>query len=106
MKITKTAIKTWISTHAAAEFEKEKIVYYLHIKDDGSIADDISTADASFTSELSPEDFGLTPEEYAAAESPEPIYAHEVEGDPVYEQIVDDLLSQATAHLAERGQSL
>lgn len=101
MKITKTTIKTWISTHAAAEFEEEKIVYYLHIKDDGSIADDVSAADASFTCELSPEDFGLTPEEYATAESPEPIYAHEVDGDPVYEQIVDDLLSQATAYLAD-----
>lgn len=101
MNITKTAVKTWISTHAAAEFEEEKIVYYLHIKDDGTIADDVSAADASFTCELSPEDFGLTQAEYAAAESPEQIYAHEVGGDPVYEQIVDNLLAQATAYLAE-----
>lgn len=101
MTITKTDIKTWISNHAAAEFEGDKIVYYLHIKADGTIADDVSDADASLTVELSPEDFGLTRAEYATAESPEPIYAHEVDGDPVYERIVNDLLAQATAYLAD-----
>lgn len=100
MTITKTDIKTWISNHAAAEFEGDKIIYYLHMKADGTIADDVSDADASLTVELSPEDFSLTAEEYAAAENPEPIYAHEVDGDPVYEGIVDALLSQATAYLA------
>lgn len=101
MSITKTDIKTWISNHAAAEFEEGRIVYYLHVKDDGTVADDSDSADASLTCALSPEDFGLTPEEYATAESPEPIYAHEVDGDPVYERIVNDLLAQATAYLAE-----
>lgn len=106
MTTTKTGIKTWISNHAAAEFEEDKIVYYLHVREDGTLADDVSDADASLTVERSPEDFGLTPEEYASAESPEAVYAHEVDGDPVYEGIVDALLSQATAYLAERGQSL
>lgn len=97
--ITREAIKNWIKNHAAAEFEPESIDYYLHITDEGEIVDSCSKADKTFICSLRPEDFGLTQEEYETAENPEAIYQHEVDGDPVYEQIIDDLMSQARDYL-------
>ena len=97
--ITREAIKNWIKNHAAAEFEPESIDYYLHITDEGEIVDSCSKADKTFICSLRPEDFGLAQEEYETAENPEAIYQHEVDGDPVYEQIIDDLMSQARDYL-------
>lgn len=97
--ITREVIKNWIKNHAAAEFEPEHIDYYLHITDAGEIVDSCSKADKSFICSLRPEDFGLTQEEYETAENPEAIYQHEVDGDPIYEQIIDDLMSQARDYL-------
>lgn len=97
--ITKEEIKSWIKNHAAAEFEPERIDYYLHITDDGEVVDNYSKADKSFVCSLRPEDFGLTQEEYETAENPEAIYQHEVDGDPIFEKIIDDLMSQARDYL-------
>ena len=97
--ITKEEIKSWIKNHAAAEFEPEHIDYYLHITDDGEVVDNYSKADKSFVCSLRPEDFGLTQEEYETAENPEAIYSHEVDGDPIYEEIVENLLKQAQKYL-------
>lgn len=97
--ITKEEIKSWIKNHAAAEFEPEHIDYYLHITDDGEVVDNFSKADKSFVCSLRPSDFGLTQEEYEAAENPEAIYSHEVDGDPIYEEIVENLLKQAQKYL-------
>lgn len=97
--INREAIKEWIKNHGAAEFEPESIDYYLHITDEGEIVDSCSKADKSFIYSLRPEDFGLTQEEYKAAENPEAIYQHEVDGDPIYEEIVENLLKQAQAYL-------
>lgn len=38
--------------------------------------------------------------EYQSAENPEPIYDHEVDGDPIFERIIDDLMEQATKYIA------
>lgn len=97
--ITKEAIKSWIKNHAAAEFEPDRIDYYLHITDEGEVVDDYSKADKSFICSLRPEDFGLTWEEYETAENPEAIYQHEVDGDPIFEKIIDNLMSQALNYL-------
>lgn len=95
----KESIKTWIADHAAAEFETDHICYYLHITDSGDIVDDASKADASFVCRLSPEDFGLTQEQYEAAENPEAVYEHEIDGDPIYERIISSLYDQAMKYL-------
>lgn len=97
--ITSEAIKNWIKNHAAAEFEPESIDYYLHITDAGEIVDSCAKADKSFICSLHPEDFGLTQEEYETAENPEVIYQHEVDGDPIYERIVENLFKQAQRYL-------
>lgn len=93
------AIIKYIATQPAAEFEASSIDYYLHILDNGEIVDDAAKADATFICRRSFDDFGLTSEEYEAAESPEAIYSHEVEGDPIFEDIVADLLKQANEYL-------
>ena len=97
--ITREAIKEWIKNHAAAEFEPDRIDYYLHITDEGEVVDDYSKADKTFICSLRPEDFGLAQEEYKAAENPEAIYQHEVDGDPIFEKIIDNLMSQALNYL-------
>lgn len=97
--ITREAIKEWIKNHGAAEFEPESIDYYLHITDEGEIVDSCSKAGKSFIYSLRPEDFGLTQEEYKAAENPEAIYSHEVDGDPIFEKIIDNLMRQALNYL-------
>ena len=98
-KVTREAIIKYIATHPAAEFEASSIDYYLHILDNGEIVDDAAKADATFICRKSLDDFGFTIEEYKAAETPGAIYAHEVEGDPIFEGIVADLLKQANKYL-------
>lgn len=97
--MTKTEIKNYIQTAAAAEFEDDKIVYYIHISDDGNLLKGYEKADKTITCELSPEDYGMTEEEYRTAESPEAIYDHEVDGDPIYERIVDTLFEKANKYI-------
>lgn len=100
--ISKSAIKTWITTHSAAEFERDHIDYYLHITDAGEIVDDVRKADKSIVCTLTSEDYGMTLEEYQTAENPEAIYDHEVDGDPIFERIVDELYREATEYLCNK----
>ena len=97
--MTKAEIKNYIQTAAAAEFEDDKIVYYIHISDDGSLLKGCEDADETITCELSPEDYGMTEEEYRTAENPEAIYSHEIDGDPIYERIVDILFEKANKYI-------
>ena len=97
--ISKSAIKTWITTHSPAEFERDHIDYYLHITDAGEIVNDVRKADKSIICTLTPKDYGMTLEEYQTAENPEPIYDHEADGDPIFERIVDELYRAATEYL-------
>ena len=97
--IGKSTIKTWITTHTAAEFESDHIDYYLHITDDGEIVDSASEADKSIICTLTPEDYGMTLEEYQTAENPEPVCDHEADGDPIFERIVDELYQEATEYI-------
>lgn len=101
MKLSKESIKTWIANHAAAEFETDHIDYYLHITDSGDIVNGVSEADASFICRLSPEDFGLTQEQYDNSENPEAVYEHEIDGDPIYEHIISSLYTQAIKYLED-----
>ena len=43
--------------------------------------------------------YGLTIDEYRMAKSPEVVYAHEVDGDPIFERIVASLYEQAEEYL-------
>ena len=97
--ISKSTIKSWIAGHAAAELENAYIDYYLHITDAGEIVDDVRKADKSIICTLTPGEYGMTLEEYQTAESPESIYEPEVDGDPIFERIVDELYREATEYL-------
>lgn len=97
--ISKSTIKSWIINHAAAEFENDHIDYYLHITDSGEIVDNASKADKSIICTLTPEDYGMTLEEYRTAENPEVIYDHEVDGDPIFERIVNELYQEAAKYI-------
>lgn len=101
--MTINEIRNHIKNVVAAEFERDSVDYYLHITDDGEIVDSVDKADCTFICHLSPEDYGMTTEEYQAAESPEAIYAHEEDGDPIFERIVADLYSQAKKYLDDQG---
>lgn len=100
--ISKSAIKTWITTHSPAEFERDHIDYYLHITYAGEIVNDVRKADKSIVCTLIPEDYGMTLEEYQTAESPESVYDHEVDGDPIFERIVDELYQEATEYISKK----
>ena len=97
----KQEIKNYIRNHAAADFEQTGVVYYLHITDDGEIVDSVSNADFTATVSISPEEYGYTMEEYRSVESPDPFYAHEEDGDPIFERIVSELYDEAKTYLGE-----
>lgn len=93
---TKDDLRKYIQDRPAAEFEAEHIVYYAHIAEDGSLADDCSKALETFTCRLHYSDYGFSKEEYDNQENPEGIYAREVDGDPLFEEILDNLYKQAS----------
>ena len=97
--IDKDIIKEYLQRNISAEFEKDHIDYYLHITDSGEIVDSASKADKSIICTLTPEDYGMTLEEYQTAENPEVIYDHEVDGDPIFERIVDELYQEAAKYI-------
>lgn len=102
MSITKAAIRETLINSVSAEFESDHIDYYLHIYDDGTIAPDVSLADATFKCAVFPSDLGITEEEYGSNDlDKDRIYAHEIEGDPVFDAVVDDLYKQACDYLAD-----
>ena len=98
-KLSKKAIKEWIQAHEAAEFEERAVCYYLHLTDTGEVAYSADKADESFIVRVPIEEYGLTLDEYQHAESPEAIYAHEVDGDPIFERIIDELYRQAEEYI-------
>ena len=100
--LSREAIKAWIKSNPAAEFERESIDYYLHITEAGEIVTDRSQADASFICRVPLEEHGITPEDYQQAENPECIYAHEADGDLIFERIVEDLVQQAAEYMRQR----
>ena len=99
-KISKKAIKEWIQEHEAAEFEAQEVCYYLHITDSGEVVDSVDKADESFIVRVPIEEYGLTLEEYQHAESPEAIYAHEVDGDPIFERVTDELFRKSEDYMS------
>ena len=99
--MTKAEIREYIKNNTAAEFEADSIVYYLHISDDGKIVTSVEAADATFTTALKPEDYGMTQEQYQSAENPETVYSCEEDGNPIFEGIVDSLYEQAQKYLDE-----
>lgn len=98
-KLSKKAIKEWIQEHEAADFEERAICYYLHITDSGEVVDSVDKADESFIVRVPIEEYGLTLDAYQHAESPEAIYAHEVDGDTLFERIIDELYRQAEEYI-------
>lgn len=94
-------IRNAIKNNISVEFENHSIDYYLRITDDGEIVDSVDKADCTFICHLSPYDYGMTMEEYHSSESPDEIYSHEVDGDPIFEKIVSDLYFQAKKYLDE-----
>lgn len=98
-KLSKKVIKEWIQEHEAAEFEERAVCYYLHLTDTGEVVDSADKADESFTARVPIEAYGLTLDEYRRAESPEAIYAHEVDGDTLFERIIDELYRQAEEYI-------
>ena len=99
-KLSKKAIKGWIQEHEAAEFEAREVRYYLHLTDTGEVVDSADKADESFGVRVPIEAYGLTLDEYRRAESPEAIYAHEEDGDPLFERIIDELYRQAEEYMS------
>lgn len=98
-KISKKAIKEWIQEHEAADFEEREVCYYLHLTDTGEVVGSVDKADESFIVRVPIEEYGLTLDEYQHAESPEAIYAHEVDGDPIFERVTDELYRQAAEYM-------
>ena len=98
-KISTEDVVGYIKDHVAAEIDNHGVTYYLHITDDGEIVDSCADADFSATVDLGPADYGMTAEAYAAEETPDFIYAHEVIGDQLFDQVVKDLADSANEYL-------
>ena len=91
-----------------AEFEKETVDYYLHLTEDGKIVSNVSDADESFICSVPYERYGLredgTDENSSNENSANIIYAHEVDGDDIFEEISRNLWTKANQWLEEQGE--
>lgn len=91
-----------------AEFEESTVDYYLHISEDGEIVYGASDADESIVYSIPYERYGFTLEDIEADECndfctiKDAIYAHEVDGDDIFEEIVENLCTQANKWLEEQ----
>lgn len=79
----------------------DSIVYYIHIHDDGTFAEGFDESDATFHVPITPDDYGLTPEEWAEIDDMAYFYDREELDDPGFAKVVDNLTEQVNAYLAE-----
>lgn len=90
MKITKEDIRKYLQSETSAEPDGfGDFTYYLHVTDDETIVNQISVADETFTSVLDPDAYNDFPDDYDWREDVE------VDGNPYFETVVDDLYDQA-----------
>lgn len=83
-------IRKYLQNETSAEPDDfGNFTYFLHVADDEEIVNQISEADETFTSILDPEAYSDFPSEYDWRED------IEVEGNPYFEAVVDDLYSLA-----------
>ena len=96
-RVTREEIAEQLKKNQSAEFEEWGVVYYYWIDDA-----------PAFTSTITPADYGITPEEYAALDEHEdPVlgteyfYDRETLDDPAFAKAVDEITEQVNAYLAE-----
>ena len=90
MKITKEDIRKYLQDETSAEPDDfGNFTYYLHVTDNAEIVNQVSEADETFTSVLDPEAYSNFPNDHDFRED------IEVEGNPYFEAVVDDLYNQA-----------
>ena len=97
-KITLNATMTALRTNASAEPEGSRIVYYLHLTEDGKIVQSVQDADETFTASADMEEyFGdrADDDDWGAM-------CADAEADPAsgFQAICQDLADQANAWLA------
>ena len=92
-----------------AEFQKDHVDYYLHVSEDGDIVSNVAHADESFIYPVTYESYGFTLEDIEADQCndfctiKDAIYAHEVDGDDIFEEIIENLCTQANKWLEEQN---
>lgn len=91
-----------------AEFQEDHVDYYLHVSEDGDIVSDVAHADESLIYSVPYERYGFGVEDIEADQCndfctiKDAIYAHEVDGDDIFEEIVENLCTQANKWLEEQ----
>lgn len=92
-----------LMANVAVEFESNpnRIVYWLHIGEDGNPTPNLRDAVESFSVTLTPAAYGLTNAEFEAQENPEVIYSHESIGDPIFDNVVSSLTYQANRWISD-----
>lgn len=103
-KLTKEQVFEQLVDNASSENEglgeDTKVVYYLHVKEDGTIVDDYQKADASFTSSISWEDYGVDWETWETPFTAFSTYDYERMDFKPFAEVVEDLTNQANEWLA------
>ena len=103
-KITASEVAATLIREQSAEFEADRVTYYLHLLADGTICDRIQIADMTFTHDVKIEEYGFTREEWLDPDTclTEDVYDHESMDDPIFAAVVEDLTAQANAWLEEQ----
>ena len=104
-KLTKEQVAEALMDNASSENEgldeeDTEVVYYLHVKEDGTIVDDYQKADASFTSSISWEDYGVDWETWETPFTAFSTYDYERMDFKPFVEVVEDLTNQANEWLA------
>lgn len=103
-KLTKEQVFEALCDNASSENEglgeDTKVVYYLHVKEDGTIVNDYQEADASFTSSISWEDYGVDWETWETPFTAFSTYNYERMDFEPFAEVVEDLTNQANEWLA------
>lgn len=100
-KLTKEQVFDALTSYPSVEFESSneddwKVVYYLHIKEDGTIVDSYWKADASFTDWIPCRSYVDTVDEFGEID----ICDYERMDFEPFAEVVEDLTNQANKWLA------
>ena len=97
--LSKSSVAQALIVTQSAEFERDAVVYYLHLSASGHICSSVRDAEISFQHSVPPEVYGFTEEQWRDPDAclSQDVYDHERVGDPIFDAVVEDLTAQANA---------
>lgn len=106
-KLTKKQVFSALMSSNSAEVEKRgeetQVVYYLHVKEDGTIVNNVREADARFASRIAYRDYADTLEEFEVFEGTEDLFddAHKSMDWKPFADVVGELTDKANEWLED-----